>query len=271
MTAEALVAALAKHLPPSASTLRLLDIDGRCGESLRQLRADLDTTACRAIELPSARFPKSSFDAVTALDAELSDALLAKALDLLRPGGRFIAIDSRATIDETRLNLLESLGFTRVLVEAAVGDSGVLLRGEKPHTTADTQARIRRAADADADRLDLSTYRRPYLHLLIRQSPNKPVWQMRADESISWQALALRGENAPVILAFSSLPKAVAFMQPLAIDGAALDINKVGKFTRETAAAMGISMLLNPTPESIQLDHVTWLPVDPATAAAPDE
>lgn len=271
MTAEAFVAAMAKHLPPSASSLRLLDIDGRCGESLRHLRADLDIIACRAADLTSARYSESSFDAIAALDAELSDAILATALQLLRPGGRFIAIESNATVDETRVIQLESRGYTRILVEAAHDNCGLLLRGEKPHITADIQERVRGTADADADQLDLATYRRPYLHLLIRQSPNKPVWQLSADESISWRALALRQQSATVILAFSSLPKAVAFMQPIALDGAPLNINKVGKFARETAAAWDHPVLLNPAPESIQLDHATWLPVDPATAAAPDE
>ena len=271
MTAEAFVAAMAKHLPPSASSLRLLDIDGRCGQSLRQLRADLDITACRAADLTSARYAESSFDAIAALDADLSDAILATALQLLRPGGRFIAVESNATVDETRVIQLESRGYTRILVEAAHDNCGLLLRGERPHITADTQERIRGAADADADRLDLSTYRRPYLHLLIRQSPDKPVWQLSTDERVSWHALALHQRNATVILAFSSLPKAVAFMQPIALDGAALNINKVGKFTRETAAAWDHPVRLNLTTESIRLDQVTWLPVDPATAAAPDE
>ncbi|MBL8130600.1 MAG: hypothetical protein JNL42_01975, partial [Anaerolineae bacterium] len=36
-----LVEAMAKHLPPSAAELRLLDVNGFCGETLLRLRPDL--------------------------------------------------------------------------------------------------------------------------------------------------------------------------------------------------------------------------------------
>ena len=271
MKAHPFVAALAKHLPPSASSLRLLDIDGRCCAGLQELRKDLDIIACGVEQLPFAAISLASLDAVVAFEVALADELLATVMDLLRPGGRFVAVDSRATVDDSQLRALEAHGYIRILIEPAVDGAGVLMRGEKAHTTSDTHERIRVAADADPDRLDLTTYRKPYLHLLIRQSPNKPVWQLRADEPISWHAAALLSQSQTTLLAFSSLPKAVAFIQPIALDGADLRINKVAKFARDSAAELGHPLLLNPTPESVSLVRLTWLPVDPALAEAPDE
>jgi hypothetical protein len=37
-----LIAAMAKHLPPSAASLRLVDIGGRAGGILAEMRPDLD-------------------------------------------------------------------------------------------------------------------------------------------------------------------------------------------------------------------------------------
>src|SRR5262245_7210964 len=39
---RAIIQAAAKHLPPSASRLRLLDINGAAGEAMSELRGDLD-------------------------------------------------------------------------------------------------------------------------------------------------------------------------------------------------------------------------------------
>ena len=271
MSRHAFVAAMAKHLPPSASTLRLLDIGGACGVALRDIRADLDMRAVAPDELPDLLNRAGSVDAIVALNAPLTDELLRPALDLLRPGGRFIAIRTDAVVDESWLCLLESHGYIRILVEAAVDGQGVLLRGERAHATSDTLQRINIAASADANLLDLNLYRRPYMHLLIQQRPNRPVWQMRADETISWRALAIQEDGENCLIAFSSLPKAVAFMQPAALLGMTLDINKVGKFERDAIAALKTPVQLNPTLESIDAAALTWLPVDPASAAAPDE
>lgn len=263
------VEVMAKHLPPSASTMQLVDIGGRCGAFLRELRQDLEIQA--AIPAALTQLPKSSIDAVTAYDVHLSHNVLSCALESLRPGGRFIAALSSQSVDETWLRLLESHGFVRILVEAAVDGVGVLIRGEKAHETADTLQRIYAVAIADDDLLDLASYHGRYLQLLIRQSPNKPVWKMRPDETIGWRALALKHESKAVLLAFSSLPKAVGFLQQAVLAGAAHDINKAGKFDKATALNWPWDLLLNPSPNSLHGGQVTWLEIDPETAVAPEE
>ena len=263
------IAAMAKHLPPSASALRLVDIGGRCESVLAARRDDLEIEAV----LPSAlaQLTSSSVDAVSVFDTFLSDNLLSCAMDALRPGGRFIAVLSAESVDETWMRLLENHGYVRILVEAAVDGVGVLLRGERAHPAADTRQRISSVAAADADLLNLSSYRGRYLHLLIRQSPNKPVWQLRADERIEWRALALQLPDSRRLLAFSSLPKAVGFLQEAVLAGATYDINKVGKFDKATAATWQWEIELNPKADLLQIGAVFWRSVDPESAAASDE
>jgi hypothetical protein len=263
------IEAMAKHLPPSASTMQLVDIGGRCSALLADLREDLEIQS--VIPPALAQLPSSSMDAATAFDMRLSDNVLSCALEILRPGGRFIAVLTSESADESWLRLLQGHGFTRILVEAAVDGVGLLIRGEKAHQTADTLQRIRSVAMADDDLLDLSAYRGRYLQLLIRQSPNKPVWKLRADETIRWRALALRRESNLILLAFSSLPKAVGFLQQAVLDGAVHDINKVGKFDTAAARKWSWDLLLNPTPEVLRDGQHTWLEIDPETAVAPDE
>ena len=94
------VAVMAKHLPPSAASLRLIDLDGNSGELLLQLRADLDTSAIPAQQLGEAPIAANSVDAIVGYDIGLTNALLSNILDALRPGGRFIAVLSRAAVSE---------------------------------------------------------------------------------------------------------------------------------------------------------------------------
>lgn len=260
---------MARHLPPSASAMQLVDINGRCGMILAESREDLEIQS--ALPQALAQLPASSIDAVAAFDTRLSDNLLSCTLEILRPGGRFIAVLSNESVDEIWVRLLRSHGYVRILVEAAVDGLGVLMRGEKAHQTDDTLQRIGAVAIADDDLLDLASYRGRYLHLLIRQSPNKPVWQLRSDENISWHALSMQDDARHRLLAFSSLPKAVGFMQQAVLAGATHDINKVGKFNKDTALAWPWDLLLNPKPELLQDSQHSWLVIDPESAAAPDE
>jgi len=202
---------------------------------------------------------------------KLSGALLQACLTALRPGGRLIALQSRGAVSEDHLRQLRDHGYVRILVEPALDELGVLIRGEKPHATADTMARIQAVARADADTLDLKRFRGRYIHLLIQRQPNKPVWQMTPGEPIAWRAAAFQRESKPSLLGFSSLPKAVAFMQPAVLGGFIADVNKVGKFSVETAAAQEWNISLNPTPDSLTGETLTFIDIDPALAEAPDE
>lgn len=264
------IEAMAKHLPPSAATLRLLDVGCVAGEILRELRPDIHVE--RASLRPAHWTNEAnSVDAVVAYDLLLTDALLEAVLRVMRPGGRFIVVQPLGEPDAAHVETLEAADYTRILVEAAVDERGVLIRGEKAHTTDDTFERVQDVADRDADLLDLTTYRGRYVHLLVEQTPNKPVWKLRDDEQIHWEAVTVATDTGEALLAFSSLPKAVSFMQPAVMQGVVKDINKVGKFSKATAATWTLPVLLNPTLESVEGYEIQRIAIDPDTAEAPDE
>ncbi len=262
------VAVMAKHLPPSASSLDLLDLDGDSGLLLAESRADLRIRHLSEDRLAAVPLKPDSFDAAVAYDIDLRDEALRNILLALRPGGRLIALLSRGAVDESHPRLLSDNGYVRILVEPALDGLGILLRGEKAHVTADTAQRIQSVAQSDADSLDLASYRGPYLHLLIQQQPNIPAWKRKPADKIAWRAAAIQRGDAPALLAFSSLPKAVAFLQPAALSGTIKDINKVGKFRRENWTFPAI---LNPRPDLLPGETITMVDIDPATAEAPDE
>lgn len=265
------VAVMAKHLPPSSSTLRLLDLDGRSGDLLAVLRTDLGIRRIPANDFGEGDIPPGATDAIVALDVDLSDAVLAAALQALRAGGRFIALQSRGTVSESYMRDLRDHGFVRILIEPALDELGVLIRGEKPHTSADTRQRIQSVARDDADTLDMSRFSGRCIHLLIQQRPNKPVWKLDHSERITWRAAAIQRHSSPALLAFSSLPKAVGFLQPAVLAGVIHDINKVGKFSLATAKAWDQVIILNPTADAIDGETLTYIDMDPALAEASDE
>lgn len=274
-----LIEAMAKHLPPSASTLHLLDLNGAAAPVLTRLRPDISVTVGAPAE-------GADYDAVVAFDADLSDELLADVLVSLRPGGRLIVVLVDGAAERGRVARLEAQGYVRIYV-AALEPAGVLLRGERRHLTADTTARIQSVASRDASAPDegvratsadpsapsdeIKRFKGRFVHLLIRQMPNKPVWALRPDEVVTWQAVAVadKENDQPQLLAFSSLPNAVAFMQPAVIAGTITDVNKVAKFSRETARDW--QMLVNPTLEMLHGRAVVFVTVDPRLAEAPDE
>lgn len=265
------VAVMAKHLPPSASTLRLLDLDGASGDIMSAWRGDLYVAHVPPLELGPARLAPAAFDAVVAYDVEFSPELLREALNALRPGGRLINLQSRGQVSQSQAQMLRDSGYTRILVEPALDGLGVLMRGERAHDTSNTSKRIRSIAQADGDLLELERYAGRYLHLLIQQRPNKPVWKLSPDETITWRAAAVEQGARQILLAFSSLPKAVAFMQPAVLTGLIRDVNKVGKFSRSTAKSWLWDLMLNPTLDSIQGQSLTAVQIDPTSAEAPDE
>jgi SAM-dependent methyltransferase len=201
----------------------------------------------------------------------LQSDLMAAVLRVLRPGGRFILVNPFGDVDAEWVRLLENAGYVRILVEAAVDEQGVLIRGERVHETADTLARVQGVAGRDADLLDLETYRGRYVHLLVRQTPNKPVWRLGPDDVLTWEAAAIREGGDLILLGFSSLPKAVGLMQPAVLEGLVHGVNKVGKFTKDVARTWPHAVLMNPTLERIQGADVQFLAVDPQSAEAPDE
>jgi hypothetical protein len=269
-TKSQFIEAMAKHLPPSASALCLLDIGGVAGETLLKLRPDLALETA-SLNLADWHYSPDSFDAVVAYEILLKPDLLEAILVLMRAGGRLIIVNPYAAVDERPLKALESQGYIRILVEPAVEGFGILLRGEKAHQTADTLQRVQDIAQGDSDLLDLATYRGRFLYLLIQQSPNKPVWALSADEPISWKAIAVENAGQSHLLAYSSLPKAVAFMQKAVLEGFIRDVNKMGKFRKETASEWPLPVLLNSSYESLRLNSVRLWEIDPKTAESSDE
>ncbi len=270
-TQRVLVDTIAKHLPPSGSQLRLWDIGGKVAGLITQGRADLTVTTMDTLP-PDGENLVDSVVALNYPDA-LSASFLAAAWRVLRPGGRLIMIDTDAQPDAAIVQQLEAAGHTRILVEPAAERPkplGVLMRGEKPHTTNSTFARIKVATDAPAANLTLATFDGPYVYALIYQAPNKPVWALRPDETLTWDAV-LATTDQPYIVAFSSLPNAVSLMQTAVMNNRISGINKVGKFRRVIAAAWDHPLWLNPTLNELRSAELGRYPLDPSTAEIPDE
>jgi SAM-dependent methyltransferase len=262
---------IAKQLPPSAERLRFLYAAGGSGETLAGLvgmRPDLEPTT---IEVAGTNtyvlpFPENSFDAVF-LDAS-PDAILVELLRVLRPGGRLILIQMDESSIEKAARQLEAAGYARILSEATEGGQGVLARGEKPYP--EGTSTLERISSVSNDDLLLAPGR--YIHLLIEQEPNKPVWRMEPSDVITWTAVGIMSAGLPTALGFTSLPKAVSFMQNGVLMGMVPRVTKIPKFRKEVAAEWEFPVLLNPALEDFVGQELgLFLSIDPDSAEAPDE
>lgn len=274
-TQRLLVEAMIKHLPPSSARLKLWDVGGKVGAVFLEQRADLDIVPVSE-DVTQWDAGENLADSVVAFapPAPLSEPFLKATLRVLRQGGRLIMIDPQANPDKALVQQLESVGHTRILVETAIEcplPLGVLMRGEKPHQTQSTFARIRVASDADADNLVWETYDGAYIYLLVRQAPNKPVWALSPDDVLRWSAVRVGTGESGALVAFTSLPKAVSFMQQAIMQRVLGGINKVGKFHTATARAWEQPLLLNPLIPDVKVAPFWFWDVDPTTAAASDE
>jgi hypothetical protein len=240
----------AKHLPPSAGLPRVLALDERA----------------------AAELPLESTPALAAPDGEPFDAIVGYAAphDLdrwllrLRPGGRLILAGNVAP--EAALAALIGAGYIHCLVEEHAGLT--LYRGERPPHGSPTE-RIQAAAQSP-----LSNPQSPFLFLLITQTPNKPAWKLAPEETLEWRAATVLDPRSgqPTLLAFTSLVKAVAFMQPAALAGFLRGINKVGKFRAEVAQAWPLTLVINPSFDDWQAATPgPPLAVDPRTALTGEE
>ncbi|MBX3064478.1 MAG: methyltransferase domain-containing protein [Anaerolineae bacterium] len=191
----------------------------------------------------------------------------------------------RFTLEEMARRL-EAAGFARVLSENAVEGYGVLSRGEKPYAEdQSTIERVQQIANTEATTSDLTSIpainvpeitRGRNLFLLVKQTPNKPAWALKPDESIRWDAATMRSSSGVrCLLAFTSLPKAVEFMQSAVLANHLAGINKVAKFEKSVAPSWVIDMLLNPTLAALNAagwqDQQEMFTVDPAAAVTGDE
>lgn len=215
----------AKHLPPSAGKPRVLALDERAAAELPD-----ETELTRGGPETSGKF-----DAVVGYAApdELENLRLR-----LRPGGRLI-LAQRAD-PQLLLTALTSAGFIHCLVET-VGEY-TLYRGERPPHGSSVE-RIQT--------LNSNSLPSPFIFLLITQTPNKPAWTPLAvapHEKLEWRAATVidPATGQPALLAFSSLVKAVAFMQAAILAKWIGGVNKVGKFRGEAARTWALPFLLNP-------------------------
>ncbi|MBI1282023.1 MAG: hypothetical protein GC179_28110 [Anaerolineaceae bacterium] len=263
-----LIEAMAKHLPPSGSALRLVDVFGKAALILRELRPDIEIVLSPK-KLTRWRIAPDSVDAVAAYDAEPSEDLLKSSMRVLRPGGRLIIMNAQLDPAEAYVKTLESAEYTRILVEVGAEcplPVGALLRGEKPHTETSTVERVKQVASQDV---------RPrtgrYLHLLVHQTPHKPTWRMTPEDKIEWEAVGVVGDGEVILLTFSSLPKAVEFMQPAVMAGHITNVNKIAKFKWDVVKEWPFPTILNPSDEIFDTQPVAMLQIDPQHAEAADE
>ncbi|MGQ0605100.1 MAG: hypothetical protein ACT4QE_25765 [Anaerolineales bacterium] len=242
----------AKHLPPSAGLPRVLVLDE---EAAHELPPEIERVRVgEAAEGETA-------DAVVG-HAAPND--LARWFTRLRPGGRLIlAVE---TLHATSLlTALTDAGYTHCLVEPH--GALTLYRGERPPLNSSVE-RVQKLS-AHQSLIPFS-----FVFLLITQTPNKPPWKLAPDETLTWRAATVidPATDEPVLLAFTSLVKAVAFMQPAVLAQFIIGVNKVGKFTRAVAEAWPLPFVLNP-------DFEEWraaaragpFAVDPQSALTNDE
>jgi hypothetical protein len=258
-----------KHLPPSQSELRLLDISPQDVQiEVTERRPDITITRER-----------NDVDAVFGYGIpSLKPIMLEMSLIALRPGGRMILFfpNLDLSLEDVAL-VLEDVGFARILTEALKG--GILARGERPYAedmTPHDRVAVGARDEAVGEKVQILSgnriYSAPgrYVHLLIKQTPNKPAWMLEPDELLEWQAAAL--DNPLAVIGFTSLPKAVQLMQAAVMDGTIKDVSKIAKFSKRTAALWDFAVLLNPSLATIKdRGQVTLIEIDPASAEAPDE
>mgnify|MGYP000999438843 CR=1 FL=1 len=246
----------AKHLPPSAGRPRVLALDAASADGLPP-----DVAVVRDLAAPGL------FDAIVGWSGA---ADLADCLQRLRPGGRLILAAPAApetAPEEAGAALLAALaeaGYIHCLVEPQA--AGSLYRGERPPPGTPLE-RVRAAANTET-----AGAAGPYLFLLVQQSPNKPAWRLEPGETLTWRAATLvdPGTGQPVLAAFTSLVKAVAFLQPAVLAGFLSGVNKVGQFP--STAAWDLPVLVNPRFEDWRTARLgPWHSVDPRAAVTGGE
>ncbi|MCQ3929922.1 MAG: hypothetical protein DPW16_05650 [Chloroflexi bacterium] len=280
---QALLSEVLRHLPPSGSELRLLDVDS-CLSRFPELPAiQSQRPDFLLIETPLAEvghYADANFDAaLTFLTHDHLDTMpffLEEIQRVLRPGGRFILL-----FPYIIPRSLEQAGFARILAEPLLNGEIALNRGERPYSgEINILERVQVVAKNENQTgllqgTQLLDVPGRFIHLLIRQTPNKPGWAITPDDNIVWETVVVQADGQPVVaLAFSALPKAVAFMQTAVLAGVIRDVNKIVKFSKAAAAKWPFPVLLNPTLEQLRTEYRLtgeYIEIDPATAETPDE
>ena len=238
----------AKHLPPSAGAPRVLALDAA---AVVELPVEVDVTLA-ALPLSEMRAASERFDAVVGYaPPDRLESLFA----LLRPGGRLIL--AHRSSPQSLMTALTSAGFVHCLIETA-GEL-TLYRGERPPEGTPVE-RIQSLIT------NYQSPSSPFVFLLVAQHPSQPAWTLAPGEKIKWRAATLIDPAAerPALLAFSSLVKAVGFMQKAVLANFISGVNKVGKFRADVARTWELPLLLNP-----DFERVRVFPLGPAYAVDP--
>lgn len=241
----------AKHLPPSAGPPCVLVLDE---EAARELPPEIERV----------RVGESA-------DGETADAVVGYAppenlgqwVERLRPGGRLIL--AHVAHPETLLHALTDAGYIHCLVEPH--GAFTLYRGERLPLNSSGE-RVQKLSAHQ------SLIPSPFVFLLITQTPNKPAWRLAPDETLMWRATTVidPATGEPALLAFTSLVKAVAFMQPAVLAQFIVGVNKVGKFPRAVAETWPLPFVLNPDFEEWRIAALAGpFAVDPQTAITGEE
>lgn len=256
----------APHLPPSAALPIVLALDPQAeaalasyveggfggGEPGQAVAAPADARDVDAIL--TFRWPED----------------LAASRDRLRPGGRLIVLLSNAPSEledgERRLVELNQHGYIHCLIES-LPDGGWLCRGERPpiHSGGKRLSGLISSVEMGSARA---------LVVLVKQTPNKPTWRLEPGERRVWEAARLVDPSTgqPALLAFTSLVKAVAFMQPAVLAGLLTGINKTGRYALEQVEAWGLPVIVNPAFEDWRNASVAEsVRIDPAHSLASEE
>ncbi len=253
-----------KHLPPSAGLPNVYACDERSRRWVMALQRQGHITLN----------PEQVNDAV--LSSDLSFA--GEAVRRLRPNGRaiFLIPNTADVSGQEVVQALTSAGFVRLLSEAVLDEAYLLARGERPTEQLHPVERIAAIAGLAPGTLELlevkeAAERYRALHLLVRQIPPARSWS--DSMNVSWQAGTVRdiAADRTVLLAFTSLVKAVAFMQPAVLAGALRNINKLPRFEMVHLIKWGLPVIVNPVFEVLRADphfawDAPWLEVNPQAA-----
>ncbi len=256
----------APHLPPSAALPIVLALDPQAEAALASY-VEGGSGLGEPGQAVSAPAEARNVDAILACRWPED---LAASRDRLRPGGRLIVLLSNTTSEldhgERRLAELNHHGYIHCLIES-LPDGGWLCRGERPpiHSGGQRLGGLTSSIEAGSARA---------LVVLVKQSPNKPTWRLEPGERRVWEAARLidPATGQPALLAFTSLVKAVAFMQLAVLAGLLTGINKTGRYTLEQIESWGLPVVVNPAFEDWRNASVAEpVRIDPAQSLASEE
>jgi hypothetical protein len=204
--------------------------------------------------------PAGPFDAIA---GPAEPEQLAALSNRLRPGGRLIL--THVADPQPLLVALAEAGLIHCLVEPH--ELLCLYRGERPPDGSPTE-RLQTLAISSQANLASNIF------LLVFQTPNKPAWKLAPGERVEWRAATLlpTAGAQPVLLGFSSLVKAVAYLQGAVMAQRLVGVNKVAKFPAAAVQGWTLPVALNPEFERTRdLQAGPLFELDPLTAVTGDE